>query len=229
MAESEARIPSAPGRDPFPSEGHGTLRTRKWIGCRIRESLDDLYFILGFLVPGMITLFVRSQFVTGRNPPHTAALLSYLPVSVVYYALALPFVDAVLSISEPGYAKALSWFALVFAGPIKFLGVLLGLERPGRGCFGADAQDGAIFYPVHVHADCLGLEIWQYEGAVGSRDPEGRGAGFAGFCGEDCFMSSDPSESAISTFSGPTTSMKTTSGPRAATPAFSSPPVRLER
>ena len=154
------------------------------------ESLDDLYFILGFLVPGMITLFVRSQFVTGRNPPHTAALLSYLTVSVVYYALALPFVDAVLSISEPGYAKALSWFALVFAGPIVF-GVLLGLN----------AQKGLLrrglrwchLYPVHVMPTAWD---WKFGNMRGQwvlailKD----GTRFAGFCGEDSLMSSDPSE-----------------------------------
>ena len=31
------------------------------------KSLDNLYLILGFLVPGLIALFVRSQFVPGRR------------------------------------------------------------------------------------------------------------------------------------------------------------------
>ena len=82
------------------------------------KSLDNLYLILGFLVPGLIALFVRSQFVTGRRPPHAAALLSYLTVSVIYYALALPFADSVMAIQEPGYPKALAWFGLVFAGVV---------------------------------------------------------------------------------------------------------------
>ncbi len=77
------------------------------------KSLDNLYLTLGFLVPGLIVLFVRSQFVTGRRPPHAAALLSYLTVSVIYYALALPFADSVIAIEEPGYPKALTWFGLV--------------------------------------------------------------------------------------------------------------------
>ena len=39
----------------------------------------------------------------------------------------LPLVDLALSIQEPGYGKALAWFALVFIGPAIF-GLLLGLN-----------------------------------------------------------------------------------------------------
>ncbi len=49
------------------------------------KSLDNLYLVLVFLYPGLIVLFVRSQFVTGRRPPHAAALLSYLSVSIIYW------------------------------------------------------------------------------------------------------------------------------------------------
>ena len=42
------------------------------------KSLNNLYLILVFLVPGLIVLFVRSQFVAGRRPSHSAAILSYL-------------------------------------------------------------------------------------------------------------------------------------------------------
>ena len=89
------------------------------------KSLDNLYLILGFLVPGLIALFVRSQFVTGRRLLHTAALLSYFAVSLIYYALALPFAGLVLSIQETGGQKVAAWLALIFVGPA-VLGLLLG-------------------------------------------------------------------------------------------------------
>jgi hypothetical protein len=91
------------------------------------KSLDNLYLILGFLVPGLIALFVRSQFVTGKRLHHTAALLSYFAVSLIYYALALPFTGLVLSIQETGCQKVAAWLALIFVGPA-VLGLLLGIN-----------------------------------------------------------------------------------------------------
>ena len=37
-------------------------------------SLENLYLIVGFLAPGLIVLFVRSQFVTGRIAPDLGAV-----------------------------------------------------------------------------------------------------------------------------------------------------------
>lgn len=154
------------------------------------KSLDNLHLILGFLVPGLIVLFVRSQFITGRRPPHAAALLSYLTVSIIYYALALPLVDFVLSIQEPGYLKALAWFGLVFVGPAIF-GFLLGIN----------IQQGLLrrflrwcrLNPIHVMPTAWD---WKFGGMkdewvlVTLKD----GTRFAGFCGQHSFMSSDPTE-----------------------------------
>src|SRR5690349_19860281 len=73
------------------------------------KSLQTVYLTLGFLVPGLIASFVRAQFLTGRVPAHTEAALSYLVLSVIYYALTLPAVDWVLSLTNPGYQKAIAW------------------------------------------------------------------------------------------------------------------------
>ncbi len=145
------------------------------------QSFDNLYLVLAFLVPGLIALFVRSQFVTGRRPPHAATLLSYLTVSVIYYALALPFADSVMAIQEPGYEKALAWFGLVFAGPALF-GLLLGIN----------IQKGPLrrflrwcgLNPVHVMPTAWD---WKFGGMrvqwvlVTLKD----GTRFAGFCGQN--------------------------------------------
>ena len=151
---------------------------------------DDLYFILGFLVPGLIVLFVRSQFVTGRRPSHSAELLSYLTVSVIYYALALPFVDFVLSIHAPDYCKVLAWFTLIFIGPAA-LGLILGINAQ-KSLFRRVLQICRL-NPVHVMPTAWD---WKFGGMtdqwvlVTLKD----GTRFAGFCGSDSFMSSDPAE-----------------------------------
>ena len=154
------------------------------------KSLDNLYLILGFLIPGLIVLFVRSQFVTGRSPSHSAALLSYLTVSVIYYALALPFVDFVLSMHEPGHDKALAWFALIFVGPAAF-GLLLGVNIQ-KNLFRRVLQ-WCRLNPVHVMPTAWD---WKFGGMteqwvlITLKD----GTRFAGFCGPESFMSSDPTE-----------------------------------
>ena len=154
------------------------------------KSLDNLYLILGFLVPGLIVLFVRSQFVTGRSPSHSAALLSYLTVSVIYYALALPFVDLVLSIHKPDYGKALAWFTLIFVGPAA-LGLLLGINVQ-KNLFRRVLQRCRL-NPVHVMPTAWD---WKFGGMTNQwvlvtlKD----GTRFAGFCGSESFMSSDPTE-----------------------------------
>lgn len=153
-------------------------------------SLDNLYLILAFVVPGLIALFVRAQFVTGRSPPHTAAMLSYMTISAIYYALALPFAASVWQPTEPGTPEPLAWFGLVFVGPAVF-GLLLGIN----------IQQGLLrrilrwcgLNPVHVMPTAWD---WKFGGMkeqwvlVTLKD----GTRFAGFCGKNSFMSSDPAE-----------------------------------
>ncbi|MCY3751448.1 MAG: DUF6338 family protein [Gammaproteobacteria bacterium] len=152
---------------------------------------DNPYTTVGLLVPGLIVLSVRSQFLTGRRPPHSAALLSYLTVSVIYYALALPFVHFILSFQEAGNSKVLlTWFALIFIGPA-LLGLLLGVNIQ------KDLFRRALKYcglnPIHVIPTAWDwkfgnmTEQWVL---VTLKD----GTRFAGFCGDESFMSSDPSE-----------------------------------
>ena len=151
------------------------------------KSLDDLYLIVGFLVPGLVVLSVRSQFVTGRSPPHSEALLSYLAVSVIYYALALPFVD---SIHKSGDGKALAWFALTIVGPAA-LGLLLGINIQ-KNLFRRVLQ-GCRLNPVHGMPTAWD---WKFGGMTDQwvlitlKD----GTRFGGFCGSESFMSSDPTE-----------------------------------
>ena len=159
------------------------------------QSLDNLYLILFFLVPGFIVLFVRSQFVTGRRPTRSATFLSYLTVSLIYYALALPFIGLVLSAPTPGKGWPLAawlagWFALIIVGPA-ILGLVLGINIQ-KDLFRRVLQWIGL-NPVHVVPTAWD---WKFGGMtpqwvlVTLKD----GTRFAGFCGSESFMSSDPAE-----------------------------------
>ena len=155
------------------------------------QTANNLYPILLFLVPGFIILFVRSQFVTGRRPARSTTVLSYLIVSVIYYALAQLFIDLVLAAPTHGKGWTLAgWFALIVVGPA-ILGLVAGfniqydLLRRGLQRFGLN--------PVHVVPTAWD---WKFGGMtpqwvlVTLKD----GTRFAGFCGPESFMSSDPAE-----------------------------------
>ena len=60
------------------------------------SNIDNNVFILvQFVVPGLIILFLRTQFTTGRLPKPTDAALNYLVLSLIYYGVyysaTLPF------------------------------------------------------------------------------------------------------------------------------------------
>ena len=153
-------------------------------------SLDNLYLILLFLVPGFIVLFVRSQFVTGRSPDRSTTVLSYLIVSLIYYALALPFIGFVLSAETPSKGQVLAWFVLIVIGPA-MLGLALGLNIQ-KDWFRRALQRCGL-NPVHVVPTAWD---WKFGGMtpqwvlVTLKDS----TRFAGFCGSGSFMSSDPAE-----------------------------------
>ncbi|MGE3147784.1 MAG: DUF6338 family protein [Pseudorhodoplanes sp.] len=153
-------------------------------------SVETIYLVLAFIVPGLIASFVRAQFITGRTASHAEAALSYLTLSVVYYALALPAVDHALTLDEPGYRKALTWFALVFAGPSLF-GLLLGLNAQKELTRRLLKRIG--LNPVHVMPTAWDWKFGSMKEAwvlAVLKD----GTKFAGFCGAGSFMSSDPKE-----------------------------------
>ena len=83
------------------------------------DSLKSLHSTFGLLAPGVIFLFVRSQFTTGRlNPPH--AILTYVVISTIYYAIVFLFA----SIIPQNYW---GWVLVVFVFPIIF-GFLSGIN-----------------------------------------------------------------------------------------------------
>ena len=152
--------------------------------------LDNPDLIIGLFVPGLIVLFVRSQFVTDRRPSHSAALLTYLAVSLVYYALVFPLFYLIPFSDEFQNSKILVWYAFIFAGPA-ILGVLLGiniqknlLRRFLQWC-GLN-----VVHAIPSAWDWKFGNITEQWVLVTLKDD----TKFAGFCGQGSFISSDPAE-----------------------------------
>ncbi len=154
------------------------------------KSVEQLSLILSFLVPGLVVLYVRSQFLTGRMQAHKDALLAYFALSVVWWGLSLPVVAWALGSLPLTSERPGLWLLLTLVGPAAF-GALLGVNasrgwtRRLLGRFGLRL--------IHVMPTAWD---WKFEAMPASwvlvtlKD----GTRFAGFCGSDSFISSDPQE-----------------------------------
>jgi hypothetical protein len=86
-----------------------------------------LQAFLLFAVPGIVALYVRTQFLTGRMPPLNEGLVAYVTVSLVYHALAFPFAPDVYARSPTQGGWSLTWLIFAFGIPI-VVGGVLGLD-----------------------------------------------------------------------------------------------------
>lgn len=153
------------------------------------KSLDNVYLILGFIVPGLIIFFVRAQFTTGRIPPPKDAALTYLALTTIYYALVLPAVGAVIMM-PPGYQRAFAWIALALVGPAG-VGVLLGLNAHY-------SFSRRLFLALRLPLVHMMPTAWDWK--FSDAHPQWvmvtlkNGTQFAGLFGLRSFASSDPGE-----------------------------------
>jgi hypothetical protein len=91
------------------------------------KSLEQLSLILGTIVPGLIILYVRAQFLTGRLGPHKDALLSYFTLSIIYLAVVEAATSLVTGSRLPLYEQTPYWLPIMLGGAAGF-GVLVGLN-----------------------------------------------------------------------------------------------------
>ena len=146
---------------------------------------------MSLLVPGIVILFVRSQLAIDRRPFRSTALWNYLPVSLVYYAIASPFVDLDRLLYDEGEGyDAPVWLALIFGGPL-LLGLVLGTNVQKDLLFGLVRRLGLNpVHPIPTAWDRKFGNMGAHWVLVSLKD----GTQFAGFCGKGSFMSSDPAE-----------------------------------
>lgn len=159
-----------------------------------------LALFLVFTVPGIIALYFRAQFMTGRMPSVSEGLISYVTLSLIYHAIAYPVawplyqstrMDGLFAKPEQiGGFFALGWFGLIFVAPA-VLGFLLGLNvRKGWAkklikLLGLNTVHAVGSAWDWRFGDCN--QCWVH---VVLKD----GTKWAGLLGEDSFLSSDPAE-----------------------------------
>lgn len=89
-------------------------------------SIENLQLALLFVVPGVIALFVRSKFITGRTPSPTENILTFVVLSLVYYSLIVFVIERAFAVQQPWLAQAAVWILLILVGPAAF-GLILGV------------------------------------------------------------------------------------------------------
>ena len=159
--------------------------------------LNDAYFIPALLVPGLVVLFVRSRFVTGGSAAQFVGILPYLTVSVMYYAVAYVFLiplaeftDFMELMHEPGYARIIILYVLIFIGPA-VLGLLLGIDIQRNFSYRFLQRIG--LNPVHAVPTAWDWKFGRLNAAyvfITLKD----GKCVAGFYDSDSFTSTSPTE-----------------------------------
>jgi hypothetical protein len=87
---------------------------------------QNFQLILLFVVPGLVALFVRAKFLTGRVPSATENVLTFVVLSLIYYSLTILLIGPAFSIQGPWFAHPLVWILLILVGPVVF-GFILGV------------------------------------------------------------------------------------------------------
>jgi Family of unknown function (DUF6338) len=113
-------------RRPHPAEAHGDFGKEDATMLDFLKAPENFYLLLFFIVPGLVIVYVRSRFISGRTPSHTENVLGYLVLSLLYYSIILPFIEQALAVREPWVVRAAVWIVLTLAGPAVF-GLLLGV------------------------------------------------------------------------------------------------------
>jgi hypothetical protein len=156
------------------------------------KAAENFDLILVFVVPGVVALFIRSKFITGRAPSTSENVLVFLVLSLVYYSFTIPFIEWAVSVREPWLARAGIWISLVLVGPALF-GLFLGIAAQKE--WSSWIGDKLNLNIVHVIPNAWD---WRF-----SKVPRGgmfimvtlkNGDRVAGLFGSNSFASSDNSE-----------------------------------
>ena len=150
------------------------------------KSIEQLSLILGYIVPGLIIMWIRAQFLTGRMAPHRDALLSYFTLSVVYLALQGAVTTLATGSAAPLSDQSRYWLPISLMGALCF-GCLIGINA----AFGWSRQILALCGISLPHVLDSAWD-WKFSKFAPSlvlitlKD----GSTVAGWCGENSFIGS---------------------------------------
>lgn len=154
------------------------------------KTLEQLSLVSAFIVPGLVAMFVRCQFLTGRIDTSKDSLLGFFTISLIWAGITSPVLSWLGDIALPLHLRMLAWLGWAVVGPAA-LGVFLGVSasrswfrRAMQWC-GLRTVDGM---PTAWDWKFGRSGTWWL--VVTMKD----GSKVAGFCGEASFVSSDPRE-----------------------------------
>lgn len=145
---------------------------------------------LMFAVPGIIALYFRGQFLTGRLPPLGEGAIAYVILSLVYQALCYPLSKTLFDSAWASGWRWLGWFVFIFVVPA-IIGLLLGLNIRKGWLKGLVNKCGfSTIHPVNCAWDWRFGQCEECWVIAVLKD----GTKWHGYMGADSFMSSDSSE-----------------------------------
>ena len=154
------------------------------------KSYEQLWLILGYIVPGLIILYVRAQFLTGRIGPHKDALLSYFTLSMIYLAIVNATVSVITGSDAPLYEQTRYWLPALLIGAVVF-GVRIGLNA-SLGITRWLLRHCGLHLP-HVLESAWDWKFLNFPESLMTltlRD----GSRISGWCGAGSFIGSDPKD-----------------------------------
>ena len=153
------------------------------------KSLEQLTLVAAFVVPGLIAMFVRAQFLTGRLELKDS-LLAFFTLSLVWYGISVPFVASFGDQGISPYQRPGSWLLWIVLGPAAF-GSLLGINASKGWSRWILARIGVhLVHEVPTAWDKTFAGLTACWVLVTLKD----GSKVAGWCGTGSFASSDPKE-----------------------------------
>lgn len=178
------------GRDDWPGLGACEAESEDMADL---QSLDHLSVALGYLVPGLIILYVRAQFLTGRLRPHHDEALGYLTVSVIYLSIVQAITSALTGSTLPLHLETPYYLPILLIGAVAF-GILTGLNA-SFGLTRLGLRKIGISIP-HVMRSAWDFRFSRFSECLmivtltdGSR--------VSGWCGRRSFVGSDPASQDI--------------------------------
>lgn len=154
------------------------------------KSVEQLSLILGYIMPGLVILYVRAQFLTGRVGPHKDSLLSYFTLSIIYLTVTNVILPIITGSDAPLHEQTRHWLLIQLVGAVIF-GALVGLNAHL-----GFTRRLLIWFGLYVPHVMASAWDWRF-----SRFPETLltvtlkdGSRVSGWCGTNSFIGSDPKE-----------------------------------
>ena len=154
------------------------------------SSPEAVYYILALTIPAIVFLYARTQFINGRMPPPSEAILYYFAITAIYYGLVYPIILLAHSLQGNWLTWWLGWVVLVFFAPF-VLGAFSGWFASNGFVYHALRSLG--LKPVHITPTA-----WEWRAAQCGGEwvviTLKNGNAYGAECGPGSFFSTHPSE-----------------------------------